>query len=1858
MAVQVIGLQAKFDVNQFQGGLSIYLRGLEKATQATKTAATAMSNLGMAFGTTLPQAAQSLSSITPQISKMAKSFQTVSTASKQTGQSISANQARINAMQGEMRDVIRIAQARAIQESAVTSAYQKQLALIEQQAAKESRLNRFRDLKSQGLNVNQTLGGVRGIKIDPLKDFNAATIKALGDEFGKVEQKVSVFRRALNSLTGAGRSAESSMNRITTGAIALGVALGQTAFLAAQRLIGGFTRLASQGIELSAFFERLGLSINFFAARTAQQEDASLTFNQALAATQREAQGVLLWVKQLAVASPFTAKQVGVVFRVSQAYGLLAEEARAVLPLLLDVGAATGLDAQTLENAARALGQIRSRGKLTGEEIRQLGNAGIPIRDILVKQLQITNKEFDTLLESGALVSDLVIPAIVDSLQEFEGASEKVAFETIGGLISAFEDIKEIGIAEFFSGLLKPIAPLLKQLVETLNSPEFRAILQIVGEDLGVVFTGAINSLTSAIGGLVKAWQSLTPETRRNIILFSSVFAGVIALVGVFSLLFFAITTLINPLTITAALFAGLVVAWVNGWDSIRTAAITAANAVLDGLIALAQGITKALDFLFAPLEAFAAWAEGNESDARDAGRKTGEQYGVGLAEGGVIGVTNAVVDIANAISGELEPKSPPKALPLIGYWGEVVGGIFGSAIGDGAEKAILDSAVQQRSAMALLTKQTADGALAAYKKEEVRFTNAGKQAGGVFFDGWSIEQGTFSQKAPGVIDEANVPVEEAAYAAGLRVGDAYTRGFGLLFRKPGEIIDPAIAELVKAIGDGRQLTRAGAESFDRFLEGFKEADFGALDEAGGIVQSFVKNLVTLGDVRDIDLPRQLFKVREALASSLQEMRKFGSISQESFNRVRQTAEPLGSEIVELLDKYQLLAQETENVRISQEELNAVTEKYDNLLNPLKDQLKEVSNERQTAQEVRQIAGLQRLLNNSLITEERKRIARAQITEILTRQQIRNLEVQKDKEEGIAEATLETSKEKEDAAKSELDVYKQRLGAQIDQLGLVADEAKIIENLQKQLDKKQEKELSILDRQLKFAGLQKAELADTLAAAKARFVLEDASSSEQEKAAANLTLQTVALNRLNREGEATKLGFNAEDLKPLRELAITLDDIGKKGKGGAELAGTGLDASLLEDPLKRLGEWENITDRVKGKWDEWLGVIRANLIWINDRLPGFLKLFPESSSPEEVPIIDSIYQIAGGVLAVGAAWKLVDFGYKLVFLLDKLKILAGLAVVGGKLWAVIQWIGAFATGMGVVAAGWITLGLVVAAFAAALVLNLGGARDVMSAFVRSFKQDVESATVFIDAAAETAQLKLRSLFDPTTSVGDISYQEIYAKKLAEVNARHLAEGNPFNAPEFRESFLISGTEGGREFLERVDGSIGENSNLVLEAAKGLGIQGAEGFQTGMNDGFSAWPGATQFLADTFGVTTESLIGVKQGGIDLGQSFGDGIPEGLKASAEADARLISTEVVDVWNNSLKEAAGAQSPSKLTFDEVGVPMGEGIREGLLSVSTQGATRDLIDGTVDQFNSLKTRAGNKFQQLNTLLLTKNKELQTKLTILTQETNDGMLEQFTVFVGDVSYQFEVLFGTILEGWNTVGTESVTSVTTSTDAIVGIFQGLGTAIFTGELGLNALASNIAGIWGGIREAQSEGLLGVRDDIVGVWVTDDDSVIKQLQNALFGSPTSTGGAQQISPVWSLGKGMMSGIAQGVTDNAYLVKNSLKEALLQSLIGAQTSIQSNSPSLVAAEMLGKPISEGVTLGVMEGAGNVISAVNGVVTGAIANASAPLTGTSSNFSTPTFVSNISRTQQYNLNVNSSAGTQGIIEDFGIMQTLAAI
>lgn len=263
------------------------------------------------------------------------------------------------------------------------------------------------------------------------------------------------------------------------------------AVVGAARAVAGFAETA---VTAYAENERLGQSLETLVARELRNADATLSMGDALDQASPKAAELLKWNEQLAINSPFNAAGIAAAFRTAEGYGFVSDSAdktaitaKRLTQDLVDFAAGTGRTAETVNQVALALGQIEAKGKIAGQEVLQLVNAGIPVDQILAKAFNKTTAEIVALRENGMIPADAAVKAIAYSLEnDFGGAAARQS-GTVSGLLNSLQDLQEIGSRDLLGPAIKEVQPYLQQLVDTLNSPEGKANIEAIGAALGTI---------------------------------------------------------------------------------------------------------------------------------------------------------------------------------------------------------------------------------------------------------------------------------------------------------------------------------------------------------------------------------------------------------------------------------------------------------------------------------------------------------------------------------------------------------------------------------------------------------------------------------------------------------------------------------------------------------------------------------------------------------------------------------------------------------------------------------------------------------------------------------------------------------------------------------------------------------------------------------------------------------------------------------------------------------------------------------------------------------------------------------------------------------------------------------------------------------------------------------------------------------------------------------------------------------------------------------------------------------------------------------------------------------------------------
>lgn len=177
-----------------------------------------------------------------------------------------------------------------------------------------------------------------------------------------------------------------------------------------------------------------------------------------------------------------------------------------------DAAAATGKGDEGLQRISLALSQIKSKGKLSTEELNQLAEAGISAKRYIAEGLGYGSGDkgiakMASDLEKGAIGSEAAIQAILNGMKEYKGMMNKTANETVEGLKSQIEDTFEINVfRKWGQGLQDGAKKGFGSIVKFLDANEER--LSKFGDtlkDIGKTLSNwAANKLESTIDKLMK----------------------------------------------------------------------------------------------------------------------------------------------------------------------------------------------------------------------------------------------------------------------------------------------------------------------------------------------------------------------------------------------------------------------------------------------------------------------------------------------------------------------------------------------------------------------------------------------------------------------------------------------------------------------------------------------------------------------------------------------------------------------------------------------------------------------------------------------------------------------------------------------------------------------------------------------------------------------------------------------------------------------------------------------------------------------------------------------------------------------------------------------------------------------------------------------------------------------------------------------------------------------------------------------------------------------------------------------------------------------------------------------------------
>lgn len=328
-----------------------------------------------------------------------------------------------------------------------------------------------------------------------------ASLRLNIDQFTKaIKQSQNVLKQAF------GPSSQNNIGGVTSGLNrASNAANNLTGHLkSVERIIGGILisqafygltlEMKSAANELAGFMgnmERAQISMRYFLGDA--EKASSFIYNMKdFAATTAFNTEDALKLSQRLMAAQFDPKQV-----------------RSIMTVLNDASVIGGGTQEQLERIVLAITQIRTNGRVMGQELRQLAEANIPIYPILREELGLTA---DQMARIGDLKisGDLGVQAILTGLQKlYRGAAEEMSL-TLPGMLETIKDNLLIMGDGLFQGPYQAVSKVVRKIRDRLE--ELRDYMSEGG--IGAVFEQMFtektqNNIRMILGGLQSIGKSL-----------------------------------------------------------------------------------------------------------------------------------------------------------------------------------------------------------------------------------------------------------------------------------------------------------------------------------------------------------------------------------------------------------------------------------------------------------------------------------------------------------------------------------------------------------------------------------------------------------------------------------------------------------------------------------------------------------------------------------------------------------------------------------------------------------------------------------------------------------------------------------------------------------------------------------------------------------------------------------------------------------------------------------------------------------------------------------------------------------------------------------------------------------------------------------------------------------------------------------------------------------------------------------------------------------------------------------------------------------------------------------------------------
>lgn len=262
-------------------------------------------------------------------------------------------------------------------------------------------------------------------------------------------------------------------------------------------------------------------AIGFFAKRAGEIEQIEIAF-ETMTGSAEKANTLLQEITDFAKTTPF---QLGGLFDASKSLLAFGFDAKEIIPTLDTLGNITaGVGTDKLPNLIFALGQVRAATKLTGQDLRQFTNAGVPLIGELAKHFGVAESAVKDMVAAGKVSFPDVQKALEGMTKEggrFNNLMIRQSKSFLGIISNIFDtlDILRVEIGKELLPVVKEMAIEFLEFMEAnrelikVNLIRFMKELVIIARTIFNLFRNLFDIFARLGGGM-----SNLGETIRHII--------------------------------------------------------------------------------------------------------------------------------------------------------------------------------------------------------------------------------------------------------------------------------------------------------------------------------------------------------------------------------------------------------------------------------------------------------------------------------------------------------------------------------------------------------------------------------------------------------------------------------------------------------------------------------------------------------------------------------------------------------------------------------------------------------------------------------------------------------------------------------------------------------------------------------------------------------------------------------------------------------------------------------------------------------------------------------------------------------------------------------------------------------------------------------------------------------------------------------------------------------------------------------------------------------------------------------------------------------------------------------------------